>query len=87
MAALVRCEEELEQGEDFFMWPCTRNPHEALFVVDDAAERAAWDGISQSHGGVQTTLSKMDDALAHRGRPTRCAEAQQRMADEVVAWS
>ena len=38
MAALIHHEEELELGEDFFMWPRPTNPHEALFVVDNTTE-------------------------------------------------
>ena len=32
--------EELELGDDFFIWPHPMNSGEALFVVDDVAERA-----------------------------------------------
>ena len=40
VAALVHHEEDSELGEDFFMWPHLMNSDEALFVVDDVAERA-----------------------------------------------
>ena len=52
MAALVHHEEDSELGEDFFMWPHLMNSDEALFVVDDVAERATREATSQSREGV-----------------------------------
>ena len=40
MLALVRHGKELELGRDFFMWLHPSDSGEALFVVDDATERA-----------------------------------------------
>jgi hypothetical protein len=40
MSALSFYEEDLELGEDFFIWLHPTNPRKALFVVDDASERA-----------------------------------------------
>lgn len=64
MVALVCHEEEPNLGELFFMWPHPTNSGEALFVVDDAAERATREVASQSHEGVQATLAKMGDLVA-----------------------
>lgn len=41
MVALSFRYDDLELGEDFFMWPQPMNYGEALFVVDDEVERAA----------------------------------------------
>lgn len=41
MAALF-LHEELKLGEDLFVWLHPTNPHEALFMVDYAADRAMW---------------------------------------------
>jgi hypothetical protein len=37
---------------------------EALFVVDDAAERAMREATSRGREGVRTTLAKMGDAIS-----------------------
>lgn len=62
--ALALRGEEVGPREDPFAWPHPADPHEALFVVDDIAERAAWASASQSHEGVLLTLSKLVDAAA-----------------------
>jgi hypothetical protein len=40
MLALSFREEDLELGEDFFIWLHPTDPGKALFMVDDASERA-----------------------------------------------
>jgi len=57
--------------------------HKALFMVDDAAERAIRAGASQSYEGVQATLSKLDDALVAVAKLN--ADARRMMANDVVA--
>ena len=57
-------EEDLELGEDFFVWSHPMDPRKALFMVDDASKRAMGEATSQSHEGVRETLSKLDDAIA-----------------------
>ena len=63
MVALSLQEEDLELGEDFFIWPHPTNSSEALFVVDDAAERAMRETASWSHEGVRAALSEMSSAI------------------------
>ena len=46
---LVLHEEDLELGGEFFAWSHPTNPSKALFMVDDATERAVWDGASRSY--------------------------------------
>lgn len=50
--ALAPCREELELGEDFFIWPNPIDPHKALFMVDNMAKRAMWVGTYQSYEEV-----------------------------------
>jgi hypothetical protein len=57
------CGEDLELGEDFFIWPHLMNSSEALFMVDGVVERATREATSQSHEGVQETLSRMGDTI------------------------
>ena len=57
-------DEGLDLGEDSFMWPHPMCSGEALFVMDDAAERAMGEVASQGHEGVEVTLAKMCDAIA-----------------------
>ena len=45
-------EEELDLGEDSFGWPHPMRPNEALFVVDDAAERATREVASWIYEGA-----------------------------------
>ena len=56
-------EEDLKLDEDFFIWPHPTNSSEALFVVDDAAERAMRETASWSHEGVRAALSEMSSAI------------------------
>ena len=63
-------EEDLEVGEDFFIWPHPMNSSEALFVVDDVAELATREAASRSYEGIWATLSKMGHTIilvAHLG--------------------
>ena len=64
MVAPVRHEEEPDRGEVFFAWPHPTNSGEALFVVDDIAERATRKVFARSRKGVQASLDKMGDAVA-----------------------
>jgi hypothetical protein len=82
MSTLSFREEDSDLGEDFFVWPHPTDPGKALFMVDDAFERAAGEAASQSREGVQETLSKLDDAIAVVAQLG--TEAQCQMADEVV---
>lgn len=51
--ALSLHEEDLELGEDFFIWPHPTNPSDAPFVVDDVTKRATRKVTSRSHEGIQ----------------------------------
>ena len=57
-------EEELDLGEDSFIWPHPMRCDEALFVVDNAAERVMREATSQGYEVVRTTLAKMGDVIA-----------------------
>ena len=59
MSTLSFHEEDLELGEDFFIWPRPMDPRKPLFMVDDASEQATWEAASQNHEGVWETLSKL----------------------------
>lgn len=48
--ALVPHGEEVGPSRDPLVWPHPMDPREALFVVDDMAEQAAWASASQSQG-------------------------------------
>jgi hypothetical protein len=51
--------DELDLGEDFFSWPHPTRSGEALFVVDDMAERVTREVTSWSHERVQAALTEM----------------------------
>ena len=55
--------EDLELGEDFFVWPHPMDSDKALFVVDGVAKRTVREAVSQSHEGVRETLFKLGDAV------------------------
>ena len=74
--------EGLDLGKDSFARPHITCSGEALFVVDDMAERAAGEVASQGREGVKATLAEMCDAIA----VVACLgmEAQHQMDDEVA---
>ena len=55
MLTLSFREEDLELGEDFFIWPYLMDSGKALFVVDGVAEQTMGEAVSQSHEGVWET--------------------------------
>jgi hypothetical protein len=73
--------EELDIGEDTFMWPHPARSGEALFVVDDVAERARRKAASRGHEGPDDP--GQDGRCDYRGRPTD-VEAQCQMTNEVA---
>ena len=64
MSALSSHALDLELGEDVFIWPHPIEFGKALFMVDDATERAMGEATFQSHEGVRATLSKLGEAAA-----------------------
>lgn len=52
-------EDKLDLGEDFFLWRHPMCFGEALFVVDDAVERAAREATSRSHESVRAALTEI----------------------------
>lgn len=46
MVTPVRHEEEIDMGEDLFVWPHPTNSGKALFMVDGTAERAMREAVS-----------------------------------------
>jgi hypothetical protein len=46
MVTPVHHEEEIDMGEDLFVWPHPTNSGKALFMVDGTAERAMREAVS-----------------------------------------
>jgi hypothetical protein len=75
--------DELYLGEDFFSWPHPTRSGEALFVVDDVAERVTTEVASRSHERVRAALTEMGVVATMIARLG--AEARHQMIDDVDA--
>lgn len=56
--------DELDLVEALFSWPHPTSYSEALFMVDDVAERAVREVTTQSHERVQVALAEMGVVVA-----------------------
>ena len=75
--------DDLNLDEDLFSWPHPMSSGEALFVLDDAAERATRDIASRSRERVWVALAEMSIVAATISRLG--TEARRQMIDDVEA--